>query len=370
MEAVAFARLYGLGEPRCFLDNDPARQGGMCMGLPVVQPTPQSVRGLDRIILATFALRPVRAQLRKLGVPQYRILDGIGTAVAQSGGWERLQPDAAEKLCEDRAEAIRSVPYEPTRWDPGRLERLRDSRWEWSVYRGLARYLRARRETGPVGETLRRRIEPLPWFHAIDLGHGVVTPGRKRPVEIPFRTFQETALYGFPLGCAGKDVLDVGANDGFFSFEAERDGARRVLAVDRWDRSGPPGITFRTARTILRSRVRPKVMDLARVEPATVGRFHITLLLGVLYYLPDPDAALRRLADVTLESILVQSRSSEDRTGSYDPIPRARYLHGSDPKRHWEPNLRCLCEMVRAAGFPRVQIVHPGPPAVVRGWKR
>jgi len=35
-----------------------------------------------------------------------------------------------------------------------------------------------------------------------------------------------------PADLTGKTVLDVGARDGYFSFEAERRGASRVLAID------------------------------------------------------------------------------------------------------------------------------------------
>ena len=35
-----------------------------------------------------------------------------------------------------------------------------------------------------------------------------------------------------PADLSGQSVLDIGAWDGFFSFESERRGANRVLAVD------------------------------------------------------------------------------------------------------------------------------------------
>src|SRR5688572_16639032 len=69
-------------------------------------------------------------------------------------------------------------------------------------------------------ELLRR-----PWYHTIDLGDGVVTPG----------IFDHRPLldqYGLPADLTGLSVLDAGAANGFFSFEFERRGASRVLAVD------------------------------------------------------------------------------------------------------------------------------------------
>ncbi|MCA1681352.1 MAG: tRNA 5-methoxyuridine(34)/uridine 5-oxyacetic acid(34) synthase CmoB [Actinobacteria bacterium] len=63
------------------------------------------------------------------------------------------------------------------------------------------------------------------WFHTFALAPGIYTPGIARD-------------HGYRLGVLGEDrfagrsVLDVGAFDGFYSFLAERRGARRVVAVD------------------------------------------------------------------------------------------------------------------------------------------
>src|SRR3990170_8687518 len=62
------------------------------------------------------------------------------------------------------------------------------------------------------------------WYHAIELAPGVVTPGlfdRRPYVE----------RYELPADLTGKRVLDVGTQDGFWSFELERRGAS-VTALD------------------------------------------------------------------------------------------------------------------------------------------
>src|SRR5947209_4915080 len=67
------------------------------------------------------------------------------------------------------------------------------------------------------------------WWHSVDLGYGVVTQGHKSIDQI----HHEIAAFQFPdLG--GKTFLDIGAWDGAFSFEAERRGARRVVALDHY----------------------------------------------------------------------------------------------------------------------------------------
>ncbi|MBI2925411.1 MAG: hypothetical protein HYY24_06870 [Verrucomicrobia bacterium] len=100
-------------------------------------------------------------------------------------------------------------------------------------------------------ETLRKEVARIRWHHQIDLGHGVVTPGYDN-------SRKKLERLHFPVSFAGKSVLDVGAWDGFFSFEAERRGARRVLATDSFSWGGggwgtPEG--FQLARQALGSNV-------------------------------------------------------------------------------------------------------------------
>src|SRR5258708_29716982 len=73
---------------------------------------------------------------------------------------------------------------------------------------------------------LAEEIRSIRWFHRINLGSGVITPGVDN-------TPRRLATLHWP-DLRGKTVLDIGAWDGFFSFEAERRGASRVLATDSY----------------------------------------------------------------------------------------------------------------------------------------
>src|SRR5262245_46217259 len=80
---------------------------------------------------------------------------------------------------------------------------------------------------GPASELL-ARAKAYYWFHSIDLGNGVVTPGSK---SVALLRAESDAIFG-PLDLRGKSVLDIGAWNGNFSFEAKRRLAARVLATD------------------------------------------------------------------------------------------------------------------------------------------
>src|SRR5215212_405478 len=80
----------------------------------------------------------------------------------------------------------------------------------------------------PEARELYHKVTAIPfWFHSVDLGMGVITPG----VKSHERLREELASLRLP-DLRGKDVLDIGAWDGFFSFAAERLGAARVVALD------------------------------------------------------------------------------------------------------------------------------------------
>src|SRR5216683_8160802 len=82
-----------------------------------------------------------------------------------------------------------------------------------------------------VIEESRRQIERLSklgWYHSIELPGGGVIEGHQSIEQLRRRIRQ----FPIPADLTGKRVLDIGAWDGWFSFEAERRGAS-VTSVDR-----------------------------------------------------------------------------------------------------------------------------------------
>ena len=156
-----------------------------------------------------------------------------------------------------------------------------------------------------VGEAaiahLREEVAQVKWWHQINLGDGIVTPGRND-------SRKHLASIRLPEDLSGKSVLDVGTWDGFYAFEAERRGATRVVAMDSycWNRgTGKAG--FDLARRALGSRVEDRQIDLLDLSPETVGTFDVVLFLGVLYHLPHPLLCLEKLASVTAEQLIVET---------------------------------------------------------------
>ena len=113
----------------------------------------------------------------------------------------------------------------------------------------------------PDAAAIRERIKDCHWAHPVDLGHGVIT----RPEWYILRRFKRRKrLMQIPENLKGWSVLDIGAWDGYFSWECEKRGADRVLAIDTyaWDHYGMN--SFLAAREILNSKVEYMRMDRPR----------------------------------------------------------------------------------------------------------
>jgi tRNA (mo5U34)-methyltransferase len=199
-------------------------------------------------------------------------------------------------------------------------------------------------------------VSRLRWYHSIHLGDGLVTPG-------VFNTAKLLPRIGMPADLRGASVLDIGAWDGFFAFEAERRGADRVVATDSyaWEGDGKRG--FQLARRILGSKVEDRDLDVLELSQETVGEFDLVLFLGVLYHMKDPLVGLEHVASVTRNQLILST--------AVDLVwyrrPAAAFYPGSeyddDPTNWWGPNPAAVLGVLRVVGFSRASVFsRPFPP--------
>jgi len=188
------------------------------------------------------------------------------------------------------------------------------------------------------------------WRHSIDLGNGVITPG-----AIP-RENMELKLNGIhlPDNLRGKSVLDIGAWDGFYSFECEKRGAKPVIAMDSpvWESQG--GFCgFSYAKNVLQSKVKPLLMSVYDITPDNTEPVDIILFLGVIYHLKHPLLALENLAAVTKELLILESHCID--FGIEEPMMKFHANRNGvkdfNPSNFWEPNIPALKEMLKEVGF-------------------
>jgi tRNA (mo5U34)-methyltransferase len=202
-------------------------------------------------------------------------------------------------------------------------------------------------------QDLKSRAAAIRWYHTIDLGGGVVTRGVDD-------TPQRLARVQLPASLAGLTVLDIGAWDGFFSFECERRGAARIVAADYYSWHGAGWGTkagFNFAREALGSRVEDVDIDVMDLSPERVGTFDVVLFLGVLYHLRHPLLALERIAPLARQRLIVESVI--DMVGVDRPAMAfypSRELN-NDPTNWWGPNVPAMRGMLESVGFDRIETV-------------
>jgi tRNA (mo5U34)-methyltransferase len=208
-------------------------------------------------------------------------------------------------------------------------------------------------------DDLKSEVAKINWWHRIDLGNGIITPGIDS-------TLERLKTLHMPDDLHGKNVLDIGAWDGFFSFEAERRGASRVLAIDSfcWEAEEEGWGTkagFNFARQALHSRVDDMEIDVMELSPERVGVFDLVLFLGVLYHMRHPLLALEKVFSVTDRQLILETQVDM----LYTNRPAAAFYPGAelnnDPTNWWGPNQAAVTSMLFTVGFKRVEIVSLKP---------
>ncbi len=197
-------------------------------------------------------------------------------------------------------------------------------------------------------DNLLRKIENLkPWWHKIELGDGVVTPGGDHEwVWDPIRRLMDKIDY------SGKKVLDLGSWDGLWAFEAEQRGASMVVATDA-RLLGYENFLF--AKAMLDSQVIPFYglpVQHIKNRLAISGipeHFDIVQHFGLFYHLRDPLLSLSQSREILSDDglLLLETAYIDDDVKSYmafSGLPGTYHFY--DASDTWAPTKRCLREIL------------------------
>jgi tRNA (mo5U34)-methyltransferase len=240
-------------------------------------------------------------------------------------------------------------------------------------YEVQAKHFRAEVQRRGLGDA-----DKFYWYHAVDLGDGLVTPG-----DYDYRGLLKD--YPFPENMSGMSALDVGSATGFFAFEFERRGAevtsvdlpsmadwdmiwsdrdilvprlldrRRTPTIAEWDRLYTHG-PFDFCHKMRNSRVRRCLSRIYDLTPAKLGRdqFDLIFLGDVLGHLFSPLAALNVLAPLCRKEMIVSLDLVD--------LPHAALAYGGGEAcdqigRSWfQPNWEALRQMMKRVGFKDVEL--------------
>ena len=216
-------------------------------------------------------------------------------------------------------------------------------------------------------ERVTEEVAKYQWYHTIDLGNGVLTPGQydHRPV---------LQHYALPEDLNGKTVIDVGPAHGFFAFEFERRGAARVVTSElpawsghdagaalksrfgaKHDEESEPYIhgALDFAIRARRSRVETRYCSVYDLSPEDLGMFDLSFCGSLLIHLTDPLRALAAIRSVTREMVIVATVIDPGDDGA----PRAIFHGTPDGQAFWAPNMTGLERWLLCVGFGSVKRV-------------
>jgi len=129
------------------------------------------------------------------------------------------------------------------------------------------------------------------WWHHMPLPDGSRIRGVNPDLDYQYKKWEALQISNAG-GLVGKSVLDVGANDGFYSLAAFKSGAASVTAInsDDWD-GYPQNLQYAADAWGMR----PEILT-ADFRDHDFGRaFDVILFLGVLYHLEDVFTGIKRL---------------------------------------------------------------------------
>ncbi len=236
----------------------------------------------------------------------------------------------------------------------------------------------------PVARDMRERIAGIGWYHTIDLGHGVVTPGFiDNRATVP--------LFGLPEDLTGRRGLDIGTYDGFWSFEMERRGATEVVGIDVdsplehdiprlaklkamrergeqqdshrkiWNDQQAsigieyPGQGFQLAKQILGSKAERRAVNVYDVSPERLGMFDVVLISQLLLRLRDPQTVIENMFSVSRGCAIVAE--------PYDPQleemdrPVSEFTGTGVMGIWWRHSIKSMRRMMEIAGFDPIEEV-------------
>ena len=211
------------------------------------------------------------------------------------------------------------------------------------------------------------------WYQHFDLPNGLRT-GKGEGYDAQARW--NLIAPHVPADLAGKTVLDLGGNAGFFSIQMKLRGASRCVLVD-------PFVEFNRQAQFAAAQfgVELEVIneDAHTYCLTTDDRFDYVIFLGLLYHLKYPGLVLDRLAEMTKHRIYIQSNIIGTEADTYQnkpdyerfiddsilddqAFPKLMFvenLYNGDATNWWIPNYAALAALVRSAGLKILDRPHP-----------
>ena len=201
------------------------------------------------------------------------------------------------------------------------------------------------------------------WYHAMNI-NGIQTKNTRTSSQ-----YQMWISQVIPDDLTGKNILDVGCTDGFYSFLCEQRNANRMLAIDYegFDKHKkmPESAkkinpnNFELYKKLLDSKVEYRKLDVYNID-LIKETFDFVLFFGVYYHLENLISALKKIYSVVSDSVFLAGHILE----SENPI--MYYYDTSDITKHGSvddfativASPQCLINIAKSiCGFKNAELV-------------
>jgi Methyltransferase domain len=137
-----------------------------------------------------------------------------------------------------------------------------------------------------------------PWWHSLPLPDGDRIAGVNPDHNLQLKMWQAFGIDA-ANGLRSRKVLDIGANDGFFTIASALAGADHVTAINNadWGPTYPDNLAYGTERW----GVAPEILIGDFRTHAYTLRYDVILFLGVLYHLENVFAAMALLRGLLVD---------------------------------------------------------------------
>lgn len=195
---------------------------------------------------------------------------------------------------------------------------------------------------------LKKQIDKIQWYHEFNFPDGL------KARSMTADTSEHRKLWSFIesqldlIEFKNKTVLDIGCWDGFWSFYAEKRGAKHVLATDDKTQNWAGAEGLKLAHQLYHSSVEIRD-DVSIYKVKELGQtFDIILCLGVYYHLVDPFHAFAQVRHCCHEQTIVIFEGDI----SHQMKPNNVHIDLTNPhKQTFVPSQYILNQMLGAAYF-------------------
>jgi 2-polyprenyl-3-methyl-5-hydroxy-6-metoxy-1,4-benzoquinol methylase len=238
------------------------------------------------------------------------------------------------------------------------------------------------RRAPTLGSVFEESVLRMKWFYRFRLPSGARTESVLSPEVLPIHETREQVLLGllepiFGDRWAATECLDIACHEGYFGSLLAQRGCRRVLGVD----ARPENLTrAELMRDALRlGNLEFRQVDVSSVDPASLGKFDIVLMLGLLYHLEDPVGALHRLRAMCREVAVIETqlapglggsiewgtaRTHKEIVATFAVVDETEEVRGGNREANTRPislvpDLHGLLRLLGNVGFSRVEVLQP-----------